>query len=265
MKQIASLLLGTLRGFGFALWQTSGLNSGPVSFSLKKSERDFKIGEPSKVCLRLAEVRSFSNKDNARVTLNVQMDWGDNSGYQLLLDAEHDTYGAVIPAEGPLCTGEAPEGLYEDNFEYKLPLDASAVFEDYAVVGAGESQSIEIPAGIYDYCVVNPSPENPENEAAIWIASGTAGKGDDVEFLAGSEYVFVIEEFNEGDYCTMQYVPGIDVAVKSIEAPVSGESLTSSEKVRVVVENRGAQDLSGISLSYTVNGKNPVTELVVSV
>ena len=262
MKQIASLLLGTVMGFGFALGQTSGLNSGPVSFSLKKSERDFKIGEPSKVCLRLAEVRSFSNKDNARVTLNVQMDWGDNSGYQLLLDAEHDTYGAVIPAEGPLCTGEAPEGLYEDNFEYKLPLDASAVFEDYAVVGAGESQSIEIPAGIYDYCVVNPSPENPENEAAIWIASGTAGKGDDVEFLAGSEYVFVIEEFNEGDYCTMQYVPGIDVAVKSIEAPVSGESLTSSEKVRVVVENRGAQDLSGISLSYTVNGKNPVTELV---
>lgn len=100
------------------------------------------------------------------------------------------------------------------SFSLKKSLDASAVFEDYAVVGAGESQSIEIPAGIYDYCVVNPSPENPENEAAIWIASGTAGKGDDVEFLAGSEYVFVIEEFNEGDYCTMQYVPGIDVAVK---------------------------------------------------
>ena len=37
MKQIASLLLGTVMGFGFALGQTSGLNSGPVSFSLKKS------------------------------------------------------------------------------------------------------------------------------------------------------------------------------------------------------------------------------------
>ena len=26
---------------------------------------------------------------NARVTLDVQMDWGDGTGYQLLLDADH--------------------------------------------------------------------------------------------------------------------------------------------------------------------------------
>ena len=51
--------------------------------------------------------------------------WGDGTGYQMLLDADHNTYGTIIPESGPLTEegGDVPASTYAE-FEYKIPENA---------------------------------------------------------------------------------------------------------------------------------------------
>ncbi len=63
----------------------------------------------------------------SQITLNVLDSgdagtgvWGDGTGYQMLLDADHSTYGSTIPETGALTTsGDVPAATYA-LFEYKL-------------------------------------------------------------------------------------------------------------------------------------------------
>ena len=77
-------------------------------------------GSQRTMSIKLADVRPFDSKDKARISLDVQFDWGDGSGYQLLLDSDATAYGEAIPETGELVNGEVPDGLY-DVFEYKIP------------------------------------------------------------------------------------------------------------------------------------------------
>ena len=131
-------------------------------------------------------------KQTAQVTLNVPEDiWGDGSGYQMLLDANHNTYGSVIPESGPLTSsGDAPAGLY-DNFEYKIPKDADGALTTKTIV-LKNKVTIEIPAGIYDWCIVNPTPDD-----RIWIASENGnvnGRQNDFTFEPDKHYTFTVSD-----------------------------------------------------------------------
>ena len=66
-----------------------------------------------------------STSEIAQVTLNVPEDvWEDGTGYQMLLDKNHTTFGTVIPEEGALTSsGNASPETYA-NFEYKIPENA---------------------------------------------------------------------------------------------------------------------------------------------
>ncbi len=126
----------------------------------------------------------------ATVTLNVPTDhWGDGSGYQMLLDFDHNTYGVIIPETGPLTTsGDADPSVYAE-FEYKIPENADGSCNTSNMVNS-TSVTINVPAGIYDYVITNPTPGD-----RIWIATnnGTApGRADDFEFVAGQSYVFTV-------------------------------------------------------------------------
>ena len=141
----------------------------------------------------------YSQGGLAKVTLSVPNDiWGDGSGYQMLLDKDHDTYGSVIPETGGLTgSGDASAETYAE-FGYKMPTNADGALGTENIVDGSESKksvTIEIPAGIYDWCITNPSPDD-----RVWIASGNGnvgGRQNDFTFEAGKHYTFTVT-FDEG-------------------------------------------------------------------
>ena len=124
----------------------------------------------------------------ARITLEAHNVWGDGSGYQLLLDADHNLYGGVIPTSGPMWDDNNPPTELFKDFEYKIPANADPSTTPQYMVVDGEDY-IEIPAGIYDFCIVA-----PQADQKIWIAGDADGttRGDDCEFEAGKTYRFTM-------------------------------------------------------------------------
>ena len=121
--------------------------------------------------------------------------WGDGTGYQMLLDADHNTYGTIIPESGPLTEegGDVPASTYAE-FEYKIPENADGALSTTNMVLSGTS-SITIPAGTYDWCITNPSPL--EEEEFMWIAGD--GRSNDYVFESGFSYTFTVSLDGESD------------------------------------------------------------------
>ena len=116
MKKIIGMTLGLFVIMGLSMGQVKKSSSGAEQFKAKRQiERKALVAQPGmvssqeaglqavkpdpvtvfakrgngkKVALRLADTRPFASKENARITLDVQMDWGDGTGYQVLLDAD---------------------------------------------------------------------------------------------------------------------------------------------------------------------------------
>jgi len=139
---------------------------------------------------------------NAQVTVILEAHnvWGDGSGYQMLLDADHDTYGTTIPTTGALSSsGDVDASVYAE-FEYKIPANADGSLSTQNIVYDG-SVTITIPAGTYDYCITNPTPGD-----RMWIASDQgpqSGRGDDFVFEDGNIYHFTISRFGNNDGVTL--------------------------------------------------------------
>ena len=125
----------------------------------------------------------------ASVTLTAGDVWEDGSGYQMLLDADATAYGTTIPETGPLSTeGDASAAVYAE-FEYKIPENADGACSTANIV-INSSVTILIPAGVYDWCITNPTPGD-----RVWIAAqqgSIGGRADDFEFVSGVGYEFVV-------------------------------------------------------------------------
>ena len=199
---------------------------------------------------------------NARVTLDVQMDWGDGTGYQLLLDADHDTYGTAFlyPSESGAQAMRIDTESYGE-FEYKLPSDAvpESNGETGGCVMFGEREAVEFPAGTYDFVVGNPDPLGGQ----VYVAGGES-YGDDYQFNAGTEYLITVALNAEetGDNCTLSVVAPVDLAVVEITSPSTSVDLGASEDVTVRVRNNGTDELQSYRLALTVDGSAVATETV---
>ena len=140
--------------------------------------------------------------NEAKVVLAADNVWGDNTGYQFLLDADHNTFGSVIPATGPLFTGTASSDLYSANFEYLIPANADPVVTTQNIIVTGQGEVV-IPGGVYDYCITNPEPASGK----MWIA-GDGGnqpaRYDDFTFEAGKKYTFTMRRAGMGDGTDME-------------------------------------------------------------
>ena len=125
----------------------------------------------------------------AQVTLTAGDVWQDGSGYQMLLDEDAIAYGTIIPETGGLTTsGDASAETYAE-FEYKIPENADGALTTTNIV-MNTSVTILIPAGVYDWCITNPTPGD-----RVWIASSNGpipGRYDDFEFASGAAYEFVV-------------------------------------------------------------------------
>lgn len=229
--------------------QKTQQNRADVQRLVRYSQSATSVAAPS---LRLTETKAGKAEDKATITLEVFMDWGDGSGYLLLLDADANTYGTVIPASGPFST-ETTADFSE--FEYKIPEDAVGETTS-PVILAGNSGTIEIEPGVYDWCVVNPTPGD-----AFWIASGE-GRADDYAFEAGVEYVFTISKNGNYDNCVLSVVADYDIAMAEIIAPSNSADLTASEDVTIRFTNNGAQAVEMIEVAYSIDGGNWIQEAI---
>ena len=172
----------------------------------------------------------------ATIILNIPADiWGDGSGYQMLLDADATAYGTIIPETGGLTTsGDASAETYAE-FEYKLPTNADGSCSTSNVLVEG-SLSIEIPAGTYDWCITNPTPDD-----RIWIASSNgnvSGRQDDYVFEPGTTYEFTI------------YVSGTNDAVDVTITDNNTWTLVEGVTNPYTIENLSAQT----TYKYKVQG-----------
>ena len=83
----------------------------------------------------------------------------------MLLDEDAIAYGTIIPEQGGLTTsGDASAETYAE-FEYKIPENADGALTTTNMV-MNSSVTILIPAGVYDWCITNPTPGD-----RMWIAS----------------------------------------------------------------------------------------------
>ena len=140
------------------------------------------------------------------ITLEAHQVWNtdpenpDYSGYQMLLDADATAYGVEF-----LEPGVSGSGLFSgsyDAFEYKIPENADGDLETQNIVYDG-SVTILVPAGTYDYVMINPTPGQQ-----LWVASqngNMGGRGDDVTFVAGRTYLFLITLGSNGNDRTDLY------------------------------------------------------------
>ena len=143
----------------------------------------------------------------ASVTLTAGNVWNDGSGYQMLLDQDATAYGTVFPEAGGLTEGgDASDEVYAA-FEYKIPENADGVMTTTNVVFEN-SVTILIPAGYYDWCITNPSPND-----RIWIASGNGsigGRADDFRFVEGVAYEFIVSMGDNGNDQTDLETSGLE-------------------------------------------------------
>ena len=142
------------------------------------------------------DLKGTSCSGFAQVTLTAGDLWGDGSGYQMLLDADATAYGTIIPTSGNLTSsGDAPASTYAE-FEFKIPENADGSLTTSNIV-VDNSVTILIPAGTYDWCIVNPTPGDK-----IYFASDNGNitsRFDNFEFEAGKTYEFIISREGTGD------------------------------------------------------------------
>ena len=168
------------------------------------------------------------NATTATISLTVGDVFSDGSGYQMLLDADATAFGNEIPAQGPLTTGgDAPAGLY-DAFEYKIPVNADGSTTTSNIV-INNTVTIEVPGGVYDWCLTNPTPGD-----RIWIASNqgnVGGRADDYEFVAGNTYNFTVYLLGQNDATDVEIIEGggtPNTPVPPTQNPVTPEPGTTT-------------------------------------
>ena len=169
-------------------------------------------GSQDSYTLQYREALPVDPSEPATIILTAGDVWGDGSGYQMLLDADATAYGDVFTENGGWTATDYSA------FEYTIPTDAECDMNTTAVV-FDNSVSIQIPAGTYDWCILNPSSGDK-----IYIAASNGnvgGRQNDYVFEAGKTYEFVpaIYGSNDGIDVTVTRPMGEWVVVENVTTP----------------------------------------------
>ena len=197
----------------------------------------------------------------ATIILTAGDVWNDGSGYQMLIDADANAYGTVFDATGGWTAAD-----YSD-FEYLIPTDADCSADATNFV-FNNSVSIQIPAGTYDWCIVNPSPGDK-----IYIAANNGdipARQDDYVFEAGKTYEFTMQLAGNGDGVfvnitdaapSRMLAPAFDtwVTVKNVSSPYTIEDLNEAAYYEVEVQGVYTDGTSAwAGTGFTTLSSNPI-------
>ena len=193
----------------------------------------------------------FAAKAQVIVILEAHDVWGDGTGYQLLLDADATAYGTLFTETGNLSSsGDVPDATYAE-FEYKVPENADGALTTSNIV-FDEAVTITIPAGTYDYCVTNPSPNDK-----MYIAAGDDARGDDYVFEDGYIYHFTVTYGGYNDLVTLEVSP-IPTEPTLVASP-------SEKNFGVVIVGQTAQFQSAVTAYHLTAGITVTTTAPFSV
>ena len=160
----------------------------------------------------------------ARITLTAGDVFSDGTGYQMLLDADCNTYGRIFSTDGVITAdGAIGSGNYGNvsadvyaEFEYKIPADADGALATSNMV-LNNSVTIDIPAGTYDYVITNPDPSTTYNR--MWVSATYGdidGRGHSFEFKAGVTYNLTVQLYGNNDGVALEaVVPGATSSLAS--------------------------------------------------
>lgn len=119
----------------------------PGNFLTPKQDAMLKAAKPNTPKMKLTSVKRIDS-ENARITLDVKSDWGKGDGFEVWIDKECEI-------ENDFCDNHVDANTVFEKSDYVLPEGSTP---DEGFLTSGQSASIEIPAGVYDFLVVNPSP-----------------------------------------------------------------------------------------------------------
>lgn len=180
----------------------------------------------------------------ATIVLEAYDVWGDYSGYQILLDADAVEY--------PNMPGSFTCGGSYGAYEYKLPANANS--SDSYVVYYG-IDSMQIPAGIYDYVVLNPG---CNDYSTIYIASSNCSPamGDNFNFEAGRRYHFYMSLGDSNDCVTLTIDGNAPVVNTPVDLGVGFVDSNVTMYIDSMTVNYGS-DFSPVFYLYNWDGTSP--------
>lgn len=165
-------------------------------------------------------------------------------GYQLLLDADHDSYGRLFDPSNEEFTRPNYSG-----FEYLVPRNATP--SDNTSVVLDGADTIMIPAGKYDYVILSPRPGG-----VVFYLGGDFSAQDDFVFAGGHSYRLYVR--SEG----VVFQADADLALTGLVLPGNSADLTASELISVDIVNRGNAPVGNFPVCFSVDGGTPVRETV---
>lgn len=227
--------------------------------NLVTKQRITKISTPLKT-----EYPISPDPQKATIIFTVEKDWGNGTGYQLLMDFDFDTYGRIFRKDyasdnkNIILTADENGIVDYSDFEVKLPENAygDPACTD-AVIIAPNSTTLLVDPGSYDYMVTRPVPGEK-----VYVADGEKAIGDNITFAAGSVYAFTIISTETGDECIFGKVHPVDLAITELIIPETSELLGSEETISIKVKNKGLEAVSSFTAQYSINEGTPIEETV---
>lgn len=221
----------------------------PGNFLTPKQDAMLKAAKANTPKMKLTSVKRIDS-ENARITLDVKSDWGKGDGFEVWIDKECEI-------ENDFCENGVDAYTVFGKSDYVLPEGSTP---DEGFLTSGQSASIEIPAGVYDFLVVNPS---PSEGATYLVRDDTDSHGDNITFVGGYEYTFTVEVSNypsEHDSSVLTANANVDLLITASLQPTSGD-LSEAETVSMTIKNIGTENCEHIVATYTIDGGETVTEM----
>jgi len=182
-------------------------------------------------------------EQNPTITFAAGNVWGDGTGYQMLISNNPASWSTAagplttgqIPTTGPLAACGRPANYYDTYFDIRIPANADPACNTQNIV-VNNSITIEIPAGIYNYAIVNPT---PTGQANLWIAGGANGRRQNYVFEEGKNYHFLAQMCGEND-CIVITVTDMKTGAKTVEVVemFTRASLSNTDNVRVATADQ---------------------------
>ena len=222
----------------------------PGNVASAKDQMLWNANPQTNTTLKLTGVRRIDS-DKAKITLMVLSDWGKGDGFEVWLDNKCEI-------ENDFCDNSVG---YQEVFAKTTYVIPEGATPEKGFLQTGGEASIEIPAGKYDFLVVNPTPN--EEEKLYMVRADTDSHGDDVTFVGGYEYIFTVQVTISGvpsDMSSLTANSNIDLRVTDAPSPLNGE-LTDEETVSMTIRNWGSEPCSHIIATYRIDDGAPVTEM----
>ena len=169
----------------------------------------------------------------ATIILEAHDVWEDGSGYQMLFDADAATYGVLWTENHYIMLNDSTQysggdlpSTYYDAFEYMIPAGANGALDDTINVVVDDIVTITIPAGTYDYVILNPTPGD-----RFYIAADNGEvpcAADNYVFEPGVTYHFTMQKFGSGDGAAFEEILdwGDWTTVENVPNPYAFTGLT---------------------------------------